>query len=158
MPDAGEGWTLLRSVWIDAAPETVYAYLTDADKIARWCATEACTEPRIGGAYRAAVDPSHVLVGRFLELEPGRRVVYELAFDTGMPGCTMPPDVTVVSFELAPEAGGTRVAFEQRHIPVQIDREASTGWDVLLKRLVAAASGGDAGPMPDYPALHGKQG
>src|ERR1700745_2933046 len=40
-----------RETQIAAPPATVFAFLTDPDKILRWMGTEAGTEPQAGGAY-----------------------------------------------------------------------------------------------------------
>ena len=40
-----------REVQIAAPPATVFAFLTDPDKILRWIGTEATVEPHPGGLY-----------------------------------------------------------------------------------------------------------
>ena len=40
-----------REVQIAAPPATVFAFLTDPDKILRWMGTEATAEPHPGGLY-----------------------------------------------------------------------------------------------------------
>ena len=51
---------------VAAPPATVFAFLTDPEKILRWMGTEATVEPHVGGIYllnvsgrdkRAAVSP-----------------------------------------------------------------------------------------------------
>jgi Uncharacterized conserved protein len=40
-----------REVQIAAPPSTVFAFLTDPEKILRWMGTEATVEPQPGGLY-----------------------------------------------------------------------------------------------------------
>src|SRR3979411_392600 len=44
-----------REVQIAAPPATVFAFLTDPQKILRWMGTEATTEPHPGGLYLGTV-------------------------------------------------------------------------------------------------------
>ena len=50
-----------REVRIDAPPETVYAFLTDADRIVRWMGRKATLEARPGGT---AILPVELADGR----------------------------------------------------------------------------------------------
>ena len=40
---------IVREVYVDAAPETVFEFFTDAEKLTRWLAVEATLDPRPGG-------------------------------------------------------------------------------------------------------------
>ena len=60
-----------RETYIAAPRATVFAFLTDPEKILRWMGTEATTEPHPGGLYlvkevsgRPAVRPGSVHGGR----------------------------------------------------------------------------------------------
>ena len=39
-------------IWIDAAPDVVFPYFIDQDKVARWLATSAKFDVRPGGSLR----------------------------------------------------------------------------------------------------------
>ena len=45
-----------REVQIAAPPATIFAFLTDPDKILRWLGTDATTEPHAGGLYHQLKD------------------------------------------------------------------------------------------------------
>ena len=47
---------LRKSIWIDAPPEVVFSYLTDAEKVARWFGVRAELDPVPGGVYRPFVE------------------------------------------------------------------------------------------------------
>jgi len=51
-----EPFVVRRDVQIAAPPATVFAFLTDPDKIVRWMGTEATAEPRLDGLYLVNVD------------------------------------------------------------------------------------------------------
>ena len=74
MPEAGT--EIRREVRIEARPEVVYSFFTDSDKMTRWKGVKAELEPQPGGIYRVDINGRDVASGRFLELEPYRRIVF----------------------------------------------------------------------------------
>ncbi len=54
---------LVREVMVDATPETIWPFLTEADKHVEWAGTEADISPTPGGIYR-------VLMGGGQHLDP----------------------------------------------------------------------------------------
>ncbi len=107
---------------IAAPPERVFAALTRADELERWFFSEVQTDPRAGGSHRmwwrSEDDPArdHERFGRYLEVEPNRKLVFEWrgAAD-GVYGLAEAGD-TIVTITLTPEGTGTRV------------RVVHTGW------------------------------
>ena len=64
-----------REVQIAAPPTTVFAFLTDPQKILRWMGTEATLEPHPGGLYLVNVTGKDIARGKFtvrLQLRVGR--------------------------------------------------------------------------------------
>ena len=61
MPAVAE--PLTREIRIAAAPETVFGFFTDPDRMIRWKGSEAVLEPRPGGIYRVAIRDDHVALG-----------------------------------------------------------------------------------------------
>ena len=62
-----------REVQIAAPRATVFAFLTDPERILSWLGTEAETEPHPGGLYLVkgvAGDPTRVARGAFREVVP----------------------------------------------------------------------------------------
>ena len=54
-----------REVQIAAPPATIFAFLTDPDKILRWLGTDATMEPHAGGLYLVNVGGKHTARGQF---------------------------------------------------------------------------------------------
>src|SRR6266516_2475179 len=69
-----------REVQIAAPPATVFAFLTDPEKILRWMGTEATLEPHPGGLYLVNVTGKDVARGKFTEVVPGHRLAFWLGW------------------------------------------------------------------------------
>ena len=63
---------LIREIVIDATPETIWPFLTEADKHVEWIGTVAEIDPRPGGIYRVLVGGQHQSAGEFVEVVPMR--------------------------------------------------------------------------------------
>ena len=140
-----------REVQIEASPETVWEFLVDPEKLARWKGQPAMTfDPRPGGKYRIEIIPGHVASGAFVELDRPRRIVYTWGWEPGKDGPNpVPPGSSTVEIELVPVTGGTNLRFMHRDLPTsEAAVSHGTGWDHYLERLVIAAAGGDPGQDP----------
>ena len=137
--------------FIKAAPARVYRALTDARELERWFFTHAESDPRPGGGYRLRYESldkpndDHDRFGRYLELVPGEKVVFEWKGD-GPGSYRLPPD-TIVSIMLTPEGGGTRVRFVHSGWPAgkagQKDRDSHEGgWNFFVGNLASMLEGG----------------
>jgi len=131
---------LRKSIWIDTPPEVVFSYFTDAAKVERWSGRRAEIEAVPGGVYRLDMGVSGVVEGRFLRVEPGRALAWEVFAPEGVDA---PPSVIEVT--ITPEAGGSRVVIVQTGLTPPFDAMASRGWDHHLARLSVAALGGAPG-------------
>lgn len=128
---------------IAAPPSAVYAYLTDSDRWARWQGRSAIIEPRPGGRFEMTVANDTTAEGRFVTLEPDRRVVFTWGW-IGHP--TLPPGSSTVELELLPDGDGTLVRLTHRGLPEEEQSIHRAGWDHYLPRLETVATGGDPGP------------
>ncbi|AZO07383.1 SRPBCC domain-containing protein [Mesorhizobium sp. M2A.F.Ca.ET.037.01.1.1] len=133
-----------REVQIAAPPATVFAFLTDPDKIVRWMGTEATAEPNPGGLYLLNLGGRATARGQFTEVIP----VHRLAYSFGWEGNDRtPPGSSLVEIDLVEEPGGTRVKLTHSGLA---DREIcdshEKGWTHYLDRLAITAAGGDPGP------------
>jgi uncharacterized protein YndB with AHSA1/START domain len=135
---------LVREIMIDASPETIFGFLTDADKQVRWEGTEAELDARPGGIYRVLVAGAYEGVGEFVEVVPHEKVVF--TFGWNMEGNPIGPGSTTVEITLHPEGEKTRLRLAHRDLPDDAITDHTGGWDHYLARLAIVAAGGDAGP------------
>jgi uncharacterized protein YndB with AHSA1/START domain len=136
-----------REIEIAASPETVWEFLVDPDKLARWFGTRASLDPRPGGEYRVDVIGGHIANGRFVELDPPRRLVHTFGWEPeGGQDNAVPPGSSTIEIELEPSGDGTRLKFRHYGLPdADAVRHHGFGWDHYLARLVIAGAGGDPG-------------
>lgn len=127
---------------LTAPPEKVYRAFLEPDALAKWLPPNGfvCTvhelDARVGGAHRASfrnftTGHSHAFGGKYLELEPARRLRYTDGFDDpNMPGEMQ------VTVDLRAVSVGTEVEIVQEGIPDMIPTEACyLGWQESLRNL-----------------------
>ena len=124
----------------------MFPYLTDATLHGRWMGSEAELDPRPGGVYRVRIPGRPVAEGRYVVVDPPRRVV----FTWGWVGSDeVPPGSTVVEVTLTRDGDATVVRLAHRGLPSALARAQHTdGWQHYLARLAVAGSGADPGPDP----------
>jgi uncharacterized protein YndB with AHSA1/START domain len=131
---------------IAASPATVFSFFSDVSRWLRWQGVEAEIEFEPGGAFRMNVRGDGFASGSFLEIVPGRRLVFTWGWELEDLG--VPPGSTIVEIELEPDREGTLLRLTHRGLPsgaVEVHRH---GWEHYASRLVVAAEGGDPGPDP----------
>ena len=127
---------------LKAPPERVYKAVVDAAANCKWLPPNGftCTvhhlEAKVGGAYKMtftnfSTGKSHTFGGKYLELEPGKRIVATDAFDDpSLPGQMR------TTYTLAKVSVGTEVNIVQEGIPAMIPTEACyLGWQESLENL-----------------------
>ena len=133
-----------REVQIAAPPATVFAFLTDPEKILRWMGTEATVEPRQGGLYLVNVTGKDVARGRFTEVIPVHRLAYSFGWDGGD---EVPPGSSLIEIDLIDRDGGTLLRLTHSGLPnAAACTSHEKGWTHYLGRLAEAAAGRDPGP------------
>ena len=135
---------LVREIMIDATPETIWPYLTQADKHIEWDGTEAELDARPGGIYRVLVAGRYMAAGEFVEVVPMQKVVYTFGWD--QEGNPITPGSTRVEITLAAEGNKTRLRLVHSGLPADAVGDHTNGWDHYLERLSIRATGGDPGP------------
>lgn len=127
---------------IATRPEKLYRAFVEPDALASWLPPYGflCTvhelEAKVGGHHRMSfrnftTGQSHSFGGTYLELVPGRRLVYTDSFE--MPGL---PGQMTVTVELNPVSVGTDLTIEQQGVPDVIPAEACyLGWQDSLRKL-----------------------
>ena len=129
------------AVRIEASPDEVFPYLTEADLLVRWMGEWAELDAQPGGSL--AIDINGIPVrGEFVVVDPPHRVV----FTWGAAGSdVLAPGSTTVEIMLRSDGDGTLLQLAHRQLPQEeVDRHG-VGWTHFLDRLVVAAAGGDPG-------------
>lgn len=137
------------TVRLDASPDEVFAFLTDAVRYVTWQGVKAELDPRPGGLYRVWMDADTVARGEYVEVDPPRRVVFTWGWEGND---LVPPGSSRVELDLDADGEGTILSLRHTGLP---DGEAAAmheeGWRFFTGRLMIAAGGGDPGPMPAEP-------
>ena len=141
-----------RETQIAAPPATVFAFLTDPEKILSWMGAEATTETHPGGLYlvKGVRDRANVARGTFREVVPVHRLAYSFGWDGRE---EVPPGSSLIEIDLIDRDGGTLMRMTHSGLPNQTscDNHAA-GWAHYIERLSVAASGRDPGADPWKPA------
>jgi uncharacterized protein YndB with AHSA1/START domain len=137
-----------REVQIAAPPATVFAFLTDPDKIMSWMGTEVETDAHPGGLYLVkgvgGRGPQHAARGAFREVVPVHRLAYSFGWDDGE---EVPPGSSLIEIDLVDRDGGTLLRMTHSGLPNEAQCAAhARGWAHYFGRLAVAAAGGNPGP------------
>ena len=135
---------LSHELRIEARPETVFAFLTDPDKMTQWKGDSAQLDARPSGVYRVQIGQAEV-VGEFVELDPPHRVVFTWGWEGND---AVPPGSSTVEVTLTPDGEATILRLAHRDLPEEQRAEHDGGWKHFLPRLATAAARGDAGSGP----------
>lgn len=132
--------TIIKEIHIEASPETIFGYFTEADKLTRWFCSEATTDPRPGGInHQTHPGPPQTprdfyMRGEFVEVDFPNRVVFTFNFldEDGNPD----PDPGTVEVTLTPSGGGTDLRLVHvDHFTDEQLAESNGGWDLHLGNL-----------------------
>jgi uncharacterized protein YndB with AHSA1/START domain len=148
-----EPLVIRREIQIAAPPPTVFAFLTDPERILSWMGSEVETEPHPGGLYlvKGVRDRARVARGAFREVVP----VHRLAYSFGWEGSeVVPPGSSLIEVDLMDRDGGTLLRMTHSGLPDAAQCAShDRGWAHYLCRLAIAATGGnpgiDLGPAPN---------
>lgn len=142
----GEALTVRREIGVAASPATVFAFLTEPDKIQRWLGAEATTQVHPGGLYLVkgfGGDSNRVARGAFREFVPVRRLPYSFGWDGNE---AVPQGSGLVEIDLIDRDGGTLLRLSHSGLPDAGECAAhNRGWTRYLGRLAVAAAGRDPG-------------
>ena len=131
---------VVYEVEIRAPAAEVYEMFTDPAKLVRWIGIRALLEPRPGGTFRFELMPGEFCSGRYVELVPGRRVVFTWGWESG--AIPVAPGSTTVEVELSEHEGVTRLRLTHRGLDAAVRHLHDDGWRRFLPQLVAAAEEG----------------
>lgn len=151
MTDPEETGEVRVDVYIDASPETVFAFLTKQEQLTTWLADLVEAVGRPGGRLRASGSVG-TIEGIYLETIACEKVVFTWG---GVEG--LAPGQTIVEFRLEPEATGTRLKLRHYNLPKPVVDVHYDGWAFGgLEKLKSAAEGHPSGVtcLSDF-AAHG---
>ena len=139
-----------RETQIAAPPATVFAFLTDPEKILGWMGTEAKTEMHPGGLYLLKGVHGRAARGAFREVVPVHRLAYSFGWDGDE---EVPPGSSLIEIDLIDRDGGTLLRMTHSGLPNAAQSAGhDKGWAHYLGRLAMAAAGRnpgiDRGPVP----------
>jgi uncharacterized protein YndB with AHSA1/START domain len=128
--------TLVKTIFIDAAPQTVWEYLTDKDKLGQWF-HPADISLEENGDYALMGDNGRICWGKVITANAPSHLVYTFTHDP-LKGVE-----TRVEWQLSAVHGGTRVklthtGFEHAHDVFGMITSHDKGWDEHLTRLRTA--------------------
>lgn len=134
-----------REIQIAAPPATVFAFLTDPEKILNWMGTEATTEAHPGGLYlvKGIGGRANTARGAFREVVPVHRLAYSFGWEEGE---EVPPGSSLIEVDLVDREGGTLLRMTHSGLPNQAQCAShDRGWAHYLGRLAMAAAGRNPG-------------
>jgi uncharacterized protein YndB with AHSA1/START domain len=136
-----------RETQIAAPPSTVFAFLTDPEKIVSWMGAEAQTEMHPGGLYLLkGVNGRRTARGAFREVVPVHRLAYSFGWDGDE---EVPPGSGLIEIDLIDRDGGTLLRMTHSGLPNEAQCAGhDKGWAHYLGRLTMAAAGRNPGPDP----------
>ncbi|MNU17044.1 hypothetical protein D3C71_52200 [compost metagenome] len=104
---------------IPASPEEVYLALTREETVALWTGAETEMNAVVDGEFSMW---DGAIVGRFLELEPGKKIVQEWYFGEQ-------EEASVATIKLHEDKKGTSLELRHTNIPDEAYEDISEGWE-----------------------------
>jgi uncharacterized protein YndB with AHSA1/START domain len=129
-----------RTVFIGAAPETVFGFLTDPVLLAQWLGRPLALDARPGGSFRVEVSRGNVAIGVFTEVTPSRRVAFTWGWESPDAAlASLRPGSSLVEIELEPQKGGTLLRLRHSGLPGGLEEMHGERWSYHLDRLGRSA-------------------
>jgi uncharacterized protein YndB with AHSA1/START domain len=144
---------------IRASPDVVFRALIDPAAVQIWMVPDGMTssverfEAEVGGAFRISLtydapttagktdDRTDTFEGRFVELDPGRRVVQVVEFETDDP--SIQGEMTI-TYALRAADGGTELVGLHENLPPGVSPEDNElGWSMSFDKLASLVERGD---------------
>lgn len=132
--------TITKTVFFDAAPEAVWAFLTEKDKLAQWYhhSDDDLRDGQRYELYRIADDGSRVrqIWGRVLAMDAPNRLICTFMVEP------LGDAETTVTFTLEAAAGGTRLSLTHEGVleaagdrTLHLLKAFDHGWDEHMDRM-----------------------
>jgi uncharacterized protein YndB with AHSA1/START domain len=127
---------LIATVHVEAEPEVVYEYFTQAESMVSWMGHYALLDAQPDGEFAIDVNQAQIR-GRYQELDPPHRLVISWGFAGSD---ELPPGASTIEVRLMKAAGGTCVEITHRGLPESETGKHDHGWQHFLPRLVQAVT------------------
>ena len=131
---------LVMTQRIAAAPDTVFEFLIDPEKMVRWMGVEAKLDPNPGGEFWVNVNGTNTAAGNYLEVDRPNKIVFTWGWEDTT---DVPPGSSTVTITLTPDDEHTVVELRHAGLPGGPDDQHAIGWRHFLPRLGTASTGGD---------------
>jgi activator of HSP90 ATPase len=112
--------TIKQEVTLNATPENVFSALTQSETFAEMTGQPATIDAAEGGAFSRFGDQ---VVGRIIEIRPGRRLVEAWRVSPWPEG-----KYSIVSFDIEASDRGTRLSLEHDGYPPDHRDHLEAGW------------------------------
>ena len=129
-----------QRIELNAPVAEVFRHLTTVEGLLRWMAVDAIVELEPGGRLQWTHENGATMIGRMLELDPPRRLVFTYGWQDDLMG--VPPESTTVEIELEEHNGRTILSLVHRGIPTEVVDDHQHGWAFFMTRLQAAIDRG----------------
>ena len=143
--------TIEREIYVEASPEVVFEVVSSPDHLQEWWPDEAHYEPVPGSQGNIVFGErgtGETVVGfAVVDAQPPRLFSFRWTHPVGEAAAA--GNSLLVTFELTPSGGGTRLKMTERGfremgweaaVLEEQFREHGTGWDFYLPRLVTYAA------------------
>lgn len=134
--------TIDKTVLVPLGADETFALLTEPERLRRWQLVSARMDVRAGGDFRWTVLPGANASGTYVEVEPGKRLVFTWGWETERNEIGPAPGGSTITITLEPADGGTTVRLVHEGLTPEQDEAHSHGWDHFMARLEAAATAG----------------
>jgi uncharacterized protein YndB with AHSA1/START domain len=118
-----------RAILIHAPRETVFSFLTDSSRWAKWWGAGSSIDPQVGGKVYIRYPNGIEAGGRVLDIAPPDHVVFSYGFNSGTP---MPLEASRVTMSFDDEAGSTRVRLRHEFAEISVGEDFVQGWRYQL--------------------------
>ncbi|HUG85685.1 MAG TPA: SRPBCC domain-containing protein [Euzebya sp.] len=137
----------VQEMVVQAPIERLFQLLVDPEQFVLWMAEEATLDPVPGGVVRWTHANGDSCSGRYVEIDPPRRVVFTYGWERAE--VAIPPGSTTVEIDLTARGdGSTHLRLVHRGLGDAAAQAHGVGWAHYLSRLRRTAEGADVGPDP----------
>lgn len=128
-----------RTLVIQAAPETIFSFLTETPKWASWWGAGSSIDPTPGGALTIRYPDGTEALGTVVEVQAPERIVFTYGYASGK---MIAPGASLVTIALAPIGAATRLTLTHEFAEAETRDMHVQGWRYqlsLFANLVADA-------------------